>query len=312
MVPEPVEGHPPTFRPFCAGALNMSDHLKGLLITTLGVLILSPDALLIRLLHADTWTVIFWRGIAFSIGTTLIMLMVYRGTTLKQFIKIGKPGLLIGSIFGVSSLLFTTSVQHTSIANTLVIIGTSPAFSALFSWIFLKEKVATRTWITMVVLFITIALIMSESLHTGGFWGDLSALAVAILMGVSFTLTRKFKHTNMVPAMALSGLLGACIAGIVALNDIETTLRLSPDVIPYLILAGIIVSLAFALITLGPRYITAPEVSLIMPLETVFGSYLGWIFLNEKPALLTIVGGIIIILTLSVHAWFSMPKKHSI
>ena len=66
MVPEPVEGHPPTFRPFCAGALNMSDHLKGLLITTLGVLILSPDALLIRLLHADTWTVIFWRGIALA------------------------------------------------------------------------------------------------------------------------------------------------------------------------------------------------------------------------------------------------------
>ncbi len=286
----------------------MSPHLKGILITTLGVLILSPDALLIRLLNADTWTVIFWRGIAFSIGITLLMLIVYRRNTLKQFIKIGRPGLLIGLIFGISSLLFTTSIQHTSIANTLVIISTSPAFAALFSWIILKEKVALRTWITMLVLFISIAAIMSNSLHSGGFWGDLSALGVAIFMGISFTITRKHKDVNMIPAMALSGLFGAFVAGIVSII-FGNSLNLEPQAIPYLVLAGIIVSLAFALITLGPRYITAPEVSLIMPLETVFGSYLGWIFLSEKPSTLTIVGGIIIILTLSIHAWLSLKTR---
>ena len=290
---------------------NMSQHLKGLLITTLGVLILSPDALLIRLLNADTWTVVFWRGLAFSIGTTLIMLLIYRKDTIKQFIKIGKPGLIIGVIFGFSSLFFTAAIQNTSIANTLVIVSTSPAFAALFSWIFLKEKIHIRTFITMIIIFAAIAMIMWNSLKADGFWGDLSAVGTSILIAISFTFTRKHKETNMVPAMALSGIISACVAAIIATST-HAALSLATESIPYLILAGIVVSTAFALITLGPRYITAPEVSLIMPLETVFGSYLGWFFLSEKPATVTLIGGVIIILTLIMHTWISHKSKESL
>jgi len=291
----------------------MSQHLKGILITTLGVIILSPDALLIRLLKADTWTVIFWRGLVFSIGITLLMMLMYRGKTFLQFKKIGKPGLLIGFIFGVSSLCFTASVQNTSIGNTLVIISTSPIFAALFSWYYLSEKVNRRTLIAIVIVLLAIIVIMSNSffsggVYAGGFLGDVSALGTAVLMAISFTLTRKYKEINMVPAMALSGLVAAVIAGLVSVS-MATSLRLEEEVVPYLILAGFILTGAFALITLGPRYISAPEVSLIMPLETVLGSYLGWIFLSEKPPVLTLVGGFIVILTLSVNARLSL-KDH--
>lgn len=286
----------------------MSQHLKGILITTLGVLILSPDALLIRLLYADTWAVIFWRGLVFSAGITILMLLSYRSNTLSQFKKIGKPGLLIGVIFGLSSLLFATSIQNTSIANTLVIISTSPAFAAIFSWYFLKEKIPLRTLIAMFIIFVTIAAIMSDSLEVGSFFGDLCAMGTSILIAISFTYTRKHKETNMVPAMAISGLISAAIAAIVTIN-VHDSLKLEPEVIPYLILAGIVISTAFALITLGPRYIPAAEVSLIMPLETVFGSYLGWIFLQEKPPMLTLLGGIIIITTLTIHAWITLKSS---
>ena len=39
------------------------DHIKGLAITTLGVLVLTPDSLLVRLIAIDTWTMVFWRGV---------------------------------------------------------------------------------------------------------------------------------------------------------------------------------------------------------------------------------------------------------
>ena len=289
-------------------SIDQKQHLKGILITTLGVIILSPDALLIRLLYADTWTVVFWRGFVFSIGTILLMLLMYKKNTLQQFKKIGKPGLLIGVIFGFSSLFFTAAIQNTSISNTLVIIGTSPMFAALFSWIFLGEKIRLRTWVAMLIIFGAIIAIMSNSAQQGGFWGDLSAFGTAIMMAVSFTLTRRHKEINMVPAMALSGMIAVIIAAPVLLS-IGGTFALAPKAIPYLIIAGVIVTLAFALITLGPRYMPAPEVSLIMPLETVLGSYLGWIFLNEKPAMLTLIGGFIVISTLSVHAWLSLKKS---
>jgi len=285
--------------------MKISQQVKGILITTLGVIILSPDALLIRLLNTETWTVVFWRGLAFSIGTSILMLMIYRGSTFQQFKKIGRPGLLIGLIFGFSSIFFTMAIQNTSIANSLVIISTSPAFAALFSWIFLRERIHLRTWITMLIIFAAIAAILSNGIQSGGLVGDLSALGTSILIAVSFTFTRKHKETNMVPAMALSGLIAVAIAAAVSITS-NSSLKLETEVIPYLILAGFVVTLAFALITLGPRYISAPEVSLIMPLETVLGSYLGWIFLSEKPSPSTITGGIIVILALSMHAWLSI------
>ena len=44
---------------------GLSEHAKGLLIVATGVLILTPDALLLRLIEADPWTLLFWRGIGF-------------------------------------------------------------------------------------------------------------------------------------------------------------------------------------------------------------------------------------------------------
>jgi drug/metabolite transporter (DMT)-like permease len=272
------------------------------------VIILSPDALLIRLLNTDTWTAVFWRGVAFAVGTLILLLLTYREKSLQQFKKVGKAGLLIGLIFGFSSLCFTASIQNTNIANTLVIIATAPVFASLFSWLFLKEKVHLRTWVAMLIVFTAIAFIMSNSVQAGGFWGDLLALGTAIFMATSFTLTRRHKEINMVPAMVLSGIVSAFIASLIIANT-TGSYRLEPAAIPYLILGGLVVTIAFALITLGPRYISAPEVSLIMPLEIVFGSYLGWIFLSERPSNLTMIGGFSIVLTLIVHAWLSLKTQ---
>ena len=41
----------------------MSPAAKGIVLVSLGVLILSPDALLIRLIDVDPWTLTFWRGL---------------------------------------------------------------------------------------------------------------------------------------------------------------------------------------------------------------------------------------------------------
>ncbi len=290
--------------------MQISDHLKGILITTLGVIILSPDAILMRLLNADTWTILFWRGITFSTGIFLLMLLWYRQDTIRQFIKVGKPGILIGIIFSFSTLCFTVAIQNTSISNTLVIISTSPMFGALFSWIFLKEKIRLITWLAMLVIFGAIVTIMSNSFASGGLLGDISAFGTSIFMATSFTITRRYKEVNMVPAMAISGVMAALLALPLIMISTDSFL-LSPSAIPYLVAAGAFITIAFALITLGPRYMSAPEVGLIMPLETVLGSYLGWLYLNEEPSMLTLIGGIVVIGTLIIHALLSLKKQKS-
>ncbi len=283
----------------------MSQHLKGLLITVLGVFILSPDALLIRLANSDTWTILFWRGLLFAFGITVVIFLSYRSTTIRQFANIGKRGLMLGFFFGLSTVFFVTGVQYTSVANALVIISTSPVFAALLSWVFLKEKTNLRTWITMFIIIVAIGAIMFNSFQHGGFWGDMSALMTSVLLAVNFTITRQAKHINMVPAMAIAGLTTTAISALM-IAFTASPLYLATPAIPYLLLMGLVTTLAFSLITLGPRYMSAAEVGMIMPLETVFGAYLAWIFLSEAPSIHVLIGGGIIMLTLTVHAWLTL------
>ena len=53
---------------------RISDHAKGLLITTVGVLAITPDSLLVRLIAANTWTILFWRGLLTAAGIAGLML----------------------------------------------------------------------------------------------------------------------------------------------------------------------------------------------------------------------------------------------
>jgi drug/metabolite transporter (DMT)-like permease len=60
--------------------------------------------------------------------------------------------------------------------------------------------------------------------------------------------------------------------------------------------------IAFGLITTGPRYISAPEVGLVMLIESVIGSFWVWLVLDEIPASTTFLGGGIILGVLATHS----------
>ncbi|HIF35998.1 MAG TPA: DMT family transporter [Candidatus Thioglobus sp.] len=269
----------------------MTNHLKGLLMSFIGVIILSPDSLLIRLADADSWTVLFWRGLLMSIGVTILLLFTYRSKTIDEFKKIGRGGLWIGWLHGI---------MLTSIANTLVIISTSPIWIAIISWLTLGEKASLVTWLAMIVVFIGIYIVMSANFGGQNLVGDLFALITAILMGFVFTLVRKYKAVNMVPTMSIGGIIAALIALIFA-----PTIAIKPEAIIYVISMGVILSISFSLITLAPRYMPAAEVGMIMPLETVLGTLIAWKVIHEAPSSNAIIGGTIVVVTLFCYAWYS-------
>ena len=278
----------------------MTSHLKGILMSFIGVVILSPDSVLIRLADADSWTVLFYRGLLMSIGVMMLLLITYRSKTIVEFKKIGRGGLWIGWLHGIMTGTFVFAIMHTSIANTLVIISTGPIWIAIIAWLTLREKASLITWLAMIIVFIGIYIVMSANFGGQNIVGDIFALITAILMGFTFTLVRKYKAVNMVPTMAVGGIIAAIIACIFA-----PTLVLKPEAIIYVIAMGIILSISFSLITIAPRYMPAAEVGMIMPLETVLGTLIAWQVINEVPTNNAIIGGIIVVATLFFHAWYS-------
>ena len=278
----------------------MNNHLKGLLIAFFGVLMLTPDPVLVRLADADTFTILFWRGIFYALGVLAILFATYRKNTFKELKNIGMPGIWIGILSGIGGVTFIAAIQYTSIAKVLVIISTAPMVVAIISWAIINEKPKLYTWISMLIIVMGIYIVMKGDTGTLNVMGSSLAVISIIAGGYSFALTRKYSNVNMVPAMIVNALV---VSGVGL--AFSSSFYLPFDSLIYVIAGGILLAIAFSLITLAPRFIPASEVAMFMPLGTIFGIISAWLVINEQPSSSSILGGSIVVITLFFHAWYS-------
>jgi len=102
---------------------GLSPHLKGLLLTGAGILVLSPDSLLVRLIGADVWTLLFWRGLLLFAALMLPLALYRRRWLIDAYRRTGRTGLLAGTLLAASTLCFVEALTHRRVAITLIIIG---------------------------------------------------------------------------------------------------------------------------------------------------------------------------------------------
>lgn len=284
---------------------RLPDHLKGLLLTVGGVLVLTPDSLLVRLIEADPWTMMFWRGALMALGLGGFLVLYHRRRTPARFRAMGANGLLVAVILAAGSVLFILALNNTSVANTLVIVAAAPLIAAVFSHAFLGEPASPRTWGAVVVALSGIVVLASGSARGGTLAGDLAALGTAVCMAGSLVLIRRVRSANMLPAMALSGGLGGLVVAPWA-----APFSIAPDQIWLLLILGLVVlPVSFGLLTLGPRYLPAPEIGLILLLETVLGPLWVWLVIGEEPGQRALVGGAIVISALIGHSLLALRRR---
>lgn len=285
--------------------IKISPHLRGILITAAGVIILSPDGLLVRLVAADSATILFWRGLFFGLAI-FGFYFLRRGLGAVNLIRVmGRRGLIAAAFFSLSTCFFVLAITHTTVANALVIIATAPLFAAVFSWLVLKEPIPVATWIAIITCIGGISLIFMGSLGGGSRQGDFYAILCAFMIAAQVTTVRHARTIDMVPSLGIAGLLTALLA-----LPFSAPLAVTGLGFAYLGVLGLLVlPLAFGLITVGPRYISAPEVSLLMLMESVLGPFWVWLVLNEVPDNETVLGGAIVISTLMVHTGHAYFKK---
>ncbi|ELS25432.1 hypothetical protein ppKF707_4127 [Metapseudomonas furukawaii] len=128
--------------------------------------------------------------------------------------------------------------------------------------------------------------------------GNLLALVAATLLAGNFTLARSQPAVDMSPAL-IPGALLVSLLGFVFGGTPDFAVQ---QWLVLVVMAGVLLPLAFMLIQLGPRWISATEVGLLLLLEVVLGPLWVWWLLDEAPSGQVLLGGTIILLALCGHS----------
>lgn len=258
----------------------------------------STGGLLVRLIEANDWTIIFWRSV-FAVAFLITVLWARERVGAWNLVRqMGWQGLLVSACFAADTILFVLALNRTSVANVLIMFSTAPFWAALLAWIVLRESVPMRTRVAMVACAVGIVIMVSDSLGTSSIIGDAMALGIAMLFAVPVVTIRRHPEIHMMPAVIIAAILAIGFAAPFAVISENTPANLG-----LMAIFGIVeYSIALVLFTAGARYIPAAQTMLIGLLEAVLGPLWVWLMVGENPGVYTIAGGVVVLTTLALYA----------
>jgi len=176
--------------------MALSDHARGYLITLSGVLLLTPDTLLIRLAAVDSFTLAVTRG---GLGGAVILLAMWiwhRGGLMAEFRRIRFWALVVAGLQAVGMILFVVALDYTTAANVLIFFATTPLLAALLSWAFIGERVAPVTWAAILICFAGLVIVASGSFGTLHLLGDALAFLDAASLAAFYVVIRRHREVS--------------------------------------------------------------------------------------------------------------------
>ena len=269
----------------------------GVLVTLAGVLIFVPDALVMRLIGGDMLALAFWRGILAG-GIFLAANLIFARQTMPGKGEwFDRKGLLVIGLNAVGGITWCSAMQYTSAANALLVLATAPFIAALLSWLTLRETIDRATTLAIGLVFAGVLIIGSGSMGHGRLLGDAFALVNATAIAAYYVTLRTTGRRNMLPHLAL----GAILGGLLALPFAEFVPVDGGTAFLIFLSGAVILPGAAGLLMLGPRYLPAPEVSMITLLEVILGPLLVWAVIGENPGQMSLIGGSVIVVTVALH-----------
>ena len=272
--------------------MNSIQKIPGPFLVFLGACSLSFGGLIVKSFEgANLWQILFWRSLFFIIIVTIFLFITYKKNFFTSFKKAGVPGLIGGIVLSSGFCGYVFAMYNTTVANTNFIIQTQTIFLAIFGYFFLKEKISKITLASIILAISGIILMVGNSLSPGQMTVNIAAFIMPISFAFLILIIRKYPQIDMVPIQLIAGILAMIIGYLMSVK-----IQISIHDIFLGFLAGFFqLGFGFILITIGARTTPSAMVGIIMLTEAVFGPLWAWLFINENPPFIVLIGGSIVI-----------------
>ena len=275
--------------------------MKAYVTLFVGVLSVSFAAIFIRLADAPPLVIATYRLAIAS----LVLIPIASIKSTKSLNKLSRRDIfliLLSSVFiALHFALWITSLDYTSIASSVVLVTSHPAFVAVISYFLWGERLNKLTIGGIAVALIGIIFVNYGGLTFGSraLWGDLLALMAGFSMGAYLVIGGQLRaRIDILSYLAIIYTCSAVILLVATLLFGHSLFGYSPFTYIMLVLLALIPQLiGHSCLNLAVRLVPVTLVSVAILGEPVGASLLGYFIprIGEVPTVKEIVGGVLIL-----------------
>lgn len=285
----------------------MTPATRGALLVAAAATCWSTGGVAVRFMDAGPWEAAFWRSVFLALAVGAYVVWRHRGGTATAFRAMGWRGPASGVAVAGSSLFYFVALAEASVATVLVLMSTTPLLTALLARVVLGERIGAATLLAILATMAGIAIMVGPVDLLAGGWRGLLGLGVSLFGAINIVVVRGTRPgTDMVPAVVLSGLVLAGVAGFVG-APWEVSGR---DIAICAFMGTIQVGLGLTLFVQGIALLPAARAGLLTLTETVLAPLWAWLGVGEVPDRRTLTGGGLILAALAAYAlWQGRPGR---
>lgn len=277
----------------------------GIVITLIAAILMSLDPVFIRYSGVGGFDTAFLFGLFTAVSMPIMIQTRDKRGLVRTVKESGWPVVISGLLMLGSAVGLVLSIKTTSIANTFIILSAYPALAALFSWFMLGEVTKRTTWLAIVSVMVGIGVVVSGSFGSGNLTGDALALFAVTCLSLNQTLMRKYQDVSRMASVGFGGLFMA-----LTLFTVATPSEYSLETWLIMAAMGLFTApIGRVLSQVATRYITAPEVGMILMIETVLAPLWAFAFFDEVPPTASFIGGTIIVITIFIYALSAFKQE---
>lgn len=154
----------------------------------------------------------------FLLGGMILGWLYFKQGTIRLPREVRKPLLVMALCLVLNNMVQIAGMKYTTVVNATLLSATNPVNTAIFSWLFLRERISGLAWIGIALSFAGILTVISN--------GDPSVIAearfgfgdVVVYVGVCFwglyavSTPRVLKYISVPMATGWSAFIAACLA----------------------------------------------------------------------------------------------------
>lgn len=253
-----------------------------------------------------------WNGFAVAGMRSLIAgltIAVYMLITRRRYIFSRRT--VVGGIMtaGVYTC-FTVANKLTTAANAIVLQFTCPVFIVILSAIFLKQKIRKNDLAVVIATLAGIALFFFDQLKPGYILGNFVAIAAGMFMAVMFILVGNMegdeRFSTITNGQFLTFFVG--LPFIIATKP-EFTAAATASI---LVLGVFQLGISYILYVKSTQYCPPLACCLLGALEPLLNPVWVLIFDGERPGVWALIGGIIVVVSITLWCTFDRDKKEPV